>query len=71
MKLACIGVALGLIGAFALTRLMKSLLFGVSATSPLTFAAVAAVFITVAILACYMPARRAMKVEAMVALRYE
>ena len=71
MKLACTGVVLGLIGAFTLSRLLKSLLFGVSATNPLTFTAVAAVFTTVALLACYMPARWAMKVEAMVALRFE
>ena len=57
----------GLIRAFTLTRLLRSLLFGLSATNPLTFTAVAAVFTTVALLACYMPARRAMKVEAMVA----
>ena len=51
--------------------MLKSLLFGVSATTPLTFAAVAVVFITVALLACYMTARRAMKLEAMVARSYE
>ena len=71
MKLALIGVAIGLAGAFALTRLMTSMLFGVEPTDATTFAAIAALLIGVTLLACYLPGRRATKVEPTVSLRYE
>jgi len=70
-KMALIGVAVGVVASLALTRLMDKLLFGVSAYDPLTFIAVACLLILVALAASYIPARRAMRVDPTVALRYE
>jgi putative ABC transport system permease protein len=71
MKLAALGVFLGLIGAVSVTRWLTSLLYGVSATDPVTFLVIATVPTAVAMLACWIPARRATKVDPMVALKYE
>jgi predicted permease len=71
LRLALIGVAAGAIGALALTRLIRGLLFGISSFDPMTFAAMALVLVAVTVLACVIPARRATKVDPLVALRYE
>jgi ABC-type antimicrobial peptide transport system permease subunit len=65
------GILIGLVGALVLTRLMRSMLYGVKPTDPLTFICVAALLCTIALLACYLPARRAMKVDPMEALRHQ
>jgi putative ABC transport system permease protein len=71
MLLAAIGVAMGLAGAFAMTRVLEKFLWGVRPTDPVTFTAVSLLLAAVAMLASYLPARRATHVDPMVALRYE
>jgi ABC-type antimicrobial peptide transport system permease subunit len=70
-RLAGLGIAIGLVAAIGVTRLMASLLFGVAPRDPLTFFAVPVLLMAIALLACYIPARRAMRVDPMVALRSE
>jgi putative ABC transport system permease protein len=71
VSLALFGIGIGLAASFALSHILKSLLFGVRAGDPITFACVAALVLFVALAACYVPARRAMRVDPVVALRYE
>jgi predicted permease len=71
LKLTLIGVALGLLAAYGLTRFLQKMLFGITATDPTTFAVIALVVVFVAVLACIIPARRAVKIDPLKALRYE
>jgi ABC-type antimicrobial peptide transport system permease subunit len=71
LRTALLGIGIGLVAALGLTQLMKSLLFGIGATDPLTFISVAATLLFVALAASYLPARRAMRVDPLVALKYE
>jgi putative ABC transport system permease protein len=71
MRLTFIGIVIGLLGSIALTRFIETLLFEVRASDPLTYALIALLIVIVSMLACYLPARRASKVDPLVALKYE
>jgi ABC-type antimicrobial peptide transport system permease subunit len=71
LKLVLLGLALGIAGALAMTRFLKTMLFGISPTDPMTFGSIAVMLTAVALLACWIPARRATKVDPLVALRHE
>jgi putative ABC transport system permease protein len=71
LRLALVGVALGLVGALVLCQLLKRFLFGVAPSDPATFVGVAVILTVVAVVACWIPARKAMRIEPMEALRYE